>query len=63
MVIDANDSIAMFVGALSAFLFDRFRKSASDRYTVSIASGAIAGEGLVGILVIFLRDVAHVLPR
>jgi OPT family oligopeptide transporter len=63
MVIDANDSIAMFLGAVGAFVLLRARKDLADRYTVSVASGAIAGEGLMGIIVIFLRDVAHVLPH
>ena len=63
MVIDANDSIAIFFGALFAFLFLRLRKDLADRYTVSVSSGAIAGEGLMGIIVIFLRDVAQLLPR
>jgi OPT family oligopeptide transporter len=63
MVIDANDSLAMFIGAVLVYVLLRARKDLADRYTVSVASGAIAGEGLMGIIVIFLRDVAHVLPR
>jgi len=63
LVIDANDSIAMFVGAMGAYLLARTRKELADRYTVSVASGMIAGEGLMGIIVIFLRDVAHLLPH
>jgi OPT family oligopeptide transporter len=63
MVIDANDSLAMFTGALAATTLAHYRKVTADRYVVSAASGAIAGEGLMGILVIFLRDVAHVLPK
>ena len=62
MVIDANDSLAMFLGALFAYLLSRARKDVADRHLVSVASGAIADEGLMGIVLIFLRDVAHVLP-
>jgi OPT family oligopeptide transporter len=62
LVIDFNDSFAMFLGALAAFLVLKKRKDLADRYTVSLASGAIAGEGLMGILIIFLRDVVHVIP-
>jgi len=62
MVIDFNDSFAMFVGALAAWLLLKKRKELADRYTVSVASGMIAGEGLMGIVVIFLRDVVKVLP-
>lgn len=62
-VIDANDSIAVFVGALAAYLFERARPALSKRWTFSGASGVIAGEGLMGVVVIVLRDVAGVLPR
>lgn len=61
-VIDFNDSFAMFVGAVAAWYLLKKHKETADRYTVSIASGMIAGEGLMGIVVIFLRDVLKVLP-
>ncbi|MCC6646843.1 MAG: OPT/YSL family transporter [Polyangiaceae bacterium] len=62
LVIDANDSLAMFAGAVVAWAFARWRRDLADRFTISVASGAIAGEGLMGILVIALRDVLHWLP-
>ncbi len=62
-VIDFNDSFAMFIGAFAAWWLLRSRKDLAERYTVSVASGTIAGEGLMGIVVIFLRDVAKVLPQ
>lgn len=62
MVIDFNDSFAMFVGALAAWVLLKKRKDLADRFTVSVASGMVAGEGLMGIVVIFLRDVVKVLP-
>ena len=55
MVIDANDSIAMFVGAVVADQLLRRRKDLADKYLVSVASGLIAGEGLMGLIVIVLR--------
>jgi uncharacterized oligopeptide transporter (OPT) family protein len=61
LVIDGNDSIAMFTGAAIAWLVHRYRPVASDRYQISVASGIIAGEGLMGIAVIVLRDVFRVL--
>ncbi len=61
MVIDFNDSFAMFLGALFAWWLKRRDEPLSERYTVSVASGFVAGEGLMGIVVIFLRDVLHVL--
>ncbi|MBI5516998.1 MAG: OPT/YSL family transporter [Deltaproteobacteria bacterium] len=63
LVIDANDSLAMFFGALTAFLLDRYAKDLAGRFRVSVASGIVAGEGLMGIAVIALRDVFHVLPH
>lgn len=62
LVIDGNDSLAMFTGALAAWILDHTRKDLADRYRVTIASGAVAGEGLMGIAVIVLRDVLHWLP-
>lgn len=62
LVIDFNDSFAMFVGALAAWVLLKKRKDLADRFTVSVASGMVAGEGLMGIVVIFLRDVVKVLP-
>jgi putative OPT family oligopeptide transporter len=58
-VIDANDSIAMFSGAMIALLVERFRPDLSKRYGISVASGIIAGEGLMGIAVIVMRDILH----
>lgn len=58
-VIDGNDSIAMFTGAMIAVLVERFRPTLSGRYRISVASGIIAGEGLMGIAVIVMRDIFH----
>lgn len=57
MVIDFHDSFAMFVGAAIAWWLARRHAVANERYTVSVASGFVAGEGLMGIVVIVLRDV------
>lgn len=62
LVIDFNDCFAMFLGAFAAWYVVTKHKELAERYTVSVASGAIAGEGLMGIVVIFLRDVLKVLP-
>ena len=61
-VIDANDSIAMFMGAMLTVLARRFVRD-GEKYRVPAASGMVAGEGLMGIAVIVLRDVLHLLPR
>ena len=62
LVIDFNDSFAMLVGATVAWLLHRTHKDFAERYIVSASSGVVAGEGLMGIVVIVLRDVAGVLP-
>jgi len=59
-VIDGNDSIAMFTGAMIATLARRASPDL-ERHRVPTSSGIIAGEGLMGIFVIMLRDVFHVL--
>lgn len=61
-VIDAHDSLAMLAGAVIAWLLRRYYKEIAERFTVSVASGMVAGEGLMGIAVIVLREVLHVLP-
>ena len=63
LVIDANDSMAMFTGAALAWGLQRWRKPLVERFRVSVASGIVAGEGIMGIVVIVLRDVLHVLPK
>jgi uncharacterized oligopeptide transporter (OPT) family protein len=50
-VIPAYASISLFAGALLAFLFERVRPRASDVYAVPVASGLIAGESLMAILI------------
>lgn len=62
MVIDFNDSFAMLVGAVVAWALHKTHKDFAERYIVSASSGVVAGEGLMGIIVIVLRDIAHVLP-
>jgi uncharacterized oligopeptide transporter (OPT) family protein len=63
LVIDFNDSFAMLAGALIAWMLERSRKDLADRYIVSVSSGIVAGEGIMGLIVIVLRDVLHVLPE
>lgn len=61
-VIDPHDSLAMLFGAVVAWLLHRYRKEIAERFTVSVSSGMVAGEGLMGIAIILLREVLHVLP-
>jgi OPT family oligopeptide transporter len=62
LVIDANDSLAMFLGAFGAWIAARAFPVWSRRTSFSAASGIVAGEGLMGVVVIVLRDVFHLLP-
>jgi uncharacterized oligopeptide transporter (OPT) family protein len=48
--------LAMFLGAAIADLAKRLRPEAAERYTVPIASGAIAGESIMGVIVAALNN-------
>lgn len=54
MVIPASNSIAMFLGAAVAEWLRRRRPVLAERTVVPVASGLIAGESLMGILIAFL---------
>lgn len=54
MVVPAANSIAMFLGAGVAEYLRRKHPAAAERYVVPAASGLIAGESLMGILVAIL---------
>ncbi|MGZ3424557.1 MAG: OPT family oligopeptide transporter [Polyangiales bacterium] len=47
----ASNVISMFLGACIAFYLEKRNKPLADRYVVPVASGAIAGESLIGILI------------
>lgn len=49
--------LSMFVGAAAAGMGARFFKTAADRYTIPTASGVIAGESLLGMLLALLAAV------
>jgi uncharacterized oligopeptide transporter (OPT) family protein len=50
-VIPAWNSISMFLGALIAWLWARSRPQQAERYSIAVASGFIAGESLIAVLV------------
>jgi OPT family oligopeptide transporter len=62
MVIPGSNAIAMFAGSAIAELMRRKRPEAAERLVVPVASGLIAGESLMGI-VIALLVVAGVLQK
>jgi putative OPT family oligopeptide transporter len=50
-VIPAWNSISMFLGAFLAWLFTKIDQPRSERYSLALASGFIAGESLIAVLV------------
>lgn len=54
MVIPGSNSIAMFLGAWIALVLQQRRPAIAKRYTLPVASGLIAGESLMGVLVAML---------
>ncbi|HWO07881.1 MAG TPA: OPT/YSL family transporter, partial [Polyangiaceae bacterium] len=50
-VIPAWNSISMFLGALLAWVFLQLSRERAERYSLALASGFIAGESLVAVLV------------
>ncbi len=54
MVLPGSNSIAMFLGAAAAELMRRRLPALAEKTVVPVASGLIAGESLMGILIAFL---------
>jgi OPT family oligopeptide transporter len=54
MVIPFFNSLSMFIGAVIAILYAKHDKKKAERYVVPVASGLIAGESLMGIVVALL---------
>ena len=50
-VIPAWNSISMFLGALLAWLLAKASAERAERYSLALASGFIAGESLIAVLV------------
>ncbi len=57
LVIPAWNSMSMFVGAVIAWLWFKKNEEQAERYTVAVSSGLIAGESLMGVLVLLLGGV------
>ena len=53
-VIPFYNTLSIFVGALIAWIFSREAKEFAKSYTIPVASGVIAGESLMGVLVALL---------
>jgi uncharacterized oligopeptide transporter (OPT) family protein len=53
-VIQGFNAISMFVGALIVLVLARYRPKVSESYTIPVASGIIAGESLMAIIITVL---------
>jgi putative OPT family oligopeptide transporter len=62
-VIPAWNSISMFVGALLAWLYFKTNRAKAERYNLALASGLIAGESLMAVLVALLVAVNVLSPQ
>jgi putative OPT family oligopeptide transporter len=56
-VIMGYNAISMFVGALIVVILERWRRKMADDYVVPVASGIIAGESLMAIVVTVMQAV------
>ncbi|MEK7383987.1 MAG: OPT family oligopeptide transporter [Elusimicrobiota bacterium] len=54
MVIPFFNSLSMFIGALIALILEKKRPALAERYIITVSSGLIAGESLVGVAVALL---------
>jgi uncharacterized oligopeptide transporter (OPT) family protein len=50
-VMPGSISLSLFAGALLAFLFEKTWRRAAEDYVVPVASGLIAGESLMAVLI------------
>jgi uncharacterized oligopeptide transporter (OPT) family protein len=55
-VMQGFNAISMFTGALLALLLQRSRPKAAETYVIPVASGLIAGESLMAIVIIVLQN-------
>jgi uncharacterized oligopeptide transporter (OPT) family protein len=51
-VVPASNSIAMFLGALGAWIWSKAHANSAEKYVISGSSGLIAGESLMGVAII-----------
>ena len=57
-VIPFWNTLSMFAGALAAWVIEKKAKEVSVGYTVPVASGMIAGESLMGVLMALFGTLA-----
>jgi uncharacterized oligopeptide transporter (OPT) family protein len=54
MVIPFFNSLGMFIGAVLALFLERYKAGVAKKYIVPVASGIIAGESIMGIIIALL---------
>jgi len=59
LVIPCFNSVSMFLGALIAYLWTKRRVEHAERYVTPVASGIIAGESLLGVVVALLSAAGY----
>ena len=59
-MIPAFNSIAMFAGALVAWLVAKARPQFAETYTVPVSSGLIAGESLMAVGIILTSELLRI---
>ena len=60
LILPFNYPLSMFLGALVAWIWMRANKPSGDRYVVPIASGIIAGESIMGVIVAAINNFVRV---
>ncbi len=51
MIVPAQYSLSMFIGAMAALILEKVAPKTNDMYTIPVASGFIAGEALTGVAI------------
>jgi len=62
MVIPFFNSLSMFIGALVALTLEKKKPALADRYLVTVSSGLIAGESLIGVAIALLAATGMLTP-
>lgn len=62
-VVPASNSIAMFLGALAAWIWTKANAESAEKFVISGSSGLIAGESLMGVAVILWLEGPNLLTE
>ncbi len=62
-VVPASNSIAMFLGALAAWIWTKAHEESAEKFVISGSSGLIAGESLMGVAIILWLEGPNLLAE